>query len=445
MFTKQLDLGTRDSQVKELQQFLNKLGIKVAESGPGSPGNETDYYGPLTQKAVQVFQEKYQIVNSGTPTSTGYGRVGLQTLTKLTEVSKSGARNIFEESPFKAPSEYEGTYGEWITPSGQGVSGKWKPGYVPATQKKEPTKKQVAKVGEDGVEKTDVEIKKEVVDAGAGAGDGAGGEDPTINVEGDINAPDWLENNEGFQQLSPDQQRYVVNFYNVLTIDDEERQKRYVEALEEAKASADPYFAEMVRIAQSELLTALGEQKGDFASQDRDLKLKIEQINEDLATGKGRLSVDQQAELSRRKRQYEVGLENLQEEARTRGLTFSSKRSLAESRLAQEQSDIVESTKRTFQRKIEDLQMASARGETEATNLLKDYERVYGENITKLTRGTEKVLGTEGLPDLSEFPGVKPLTGVSGSLKEEKAKDILTRAEEISRVDSLSSLRNPFL
>ena len=261
-----------------------------------------------------------------------------------------------------------------------------------------------------------------------GAGDGGTG-----------NIPDWLKDNDYFNQLSPDEQSYIVNYYNVLTIQDEENQKLFAQALQDAKDQADPYFAEKIRMAQDELTRALGGQAGDFASNKRDLELRIDQIGEDLKTGKDRLSVDQQSELARQKRSYEYQLEGLVESASHKGLTFSSKRALAEGRLATEQTDIVESTKREFQRRITDLQQAASRGEVEAQNLLEDYERTYGESVTSLIRASEKELGTTNLPGLPDLPGVSPLGGVVGSLEETKQSDILQRAE------ALTNLKNPFL
>ena len=77
--TKDLNLGDSDSQVKILQQRLNKLGFKIAESGSGSPGNETEYFGALTREAVKRFQCAKNIVCSGSESTTGYGQVGPKT------------------------------------------------------------------------------------------------------------------------------------------------------------------------------------------------------------------------------------------------------------------------------------------------------------------------------------------------------------------------------
>ena len=87
VFTKVLNVGVTNSDVKRLQQLLNSdPTTKVAASGAGSPGKETNYFGPATTKAVQKFQCKYGIVCSGTPKTTGYGNLGPKTRTKIQAV-----------------------------------------------------------------------------------------------------------------------------------------------------------------------------------------------------------------------------------------------------------------------------------------------------------------------------------------------------------------------
>ncbi len=57
-FTKDLGYGTQDSEVKLLQQSLNQLGFELSNSGAGSVGSETNFFGPLTKSALIKFQEK---------------------------------------------------------------------------------------------------------------------------------------------------------------------------------------------------------------------------------------------------------------------------------------------------------------------------------------------------------------------------------------------------
>lgn len=66
-FTRDLDVGVTGADVKQLQVFLNTHGSRVAESGPGAPGNETERFGALTRTALA----KFQAANGITP-SVGY-------------------------------------------------------------------------------------------------------------------------------------------------------------------------------------------------------------------------------------------------------------------------------------------------------------------------------------------------------------------------------------
>ncbi len=59
VFTRNLSYGSIGSDVLALQRRLNELRFLVASSGPGSPGQETDFYGRLTTQAVVTFQEAY--------------------------------------------------------------------------------------------------------------------------------------------------------------------------------------------------------------------------------------------------------------------------------------------------------------------------------------------------------------------------------------------------
>jgi len=56
VFTRDLTLGMRGEDVRALQAFLNLAGFLVAESAEGSPGQETIYFGSLTQAALSRYQ-----------------------------------------------------------------------------------------------------------------------------------------------------------------------------------------------------------------------------------------------------------------------------------------------------------------------------------------------------------------------------------------------------
>lgn len=88
-FTRALKLGMTGADVKLLQELLNAdPATAVAESGAGSKGRETDYFGTLTEKAVEKYQAKQGIVSGGSPATTGYGLVGPKTRESLAAIGQ---------------------------------------------------------------------------------------------------------------------------------------------------------------------------------------------------------------------------------------------------------------------------------------------------------------------------------------------------------------------
>jgi hypothetical protein len=64
VFKKNLKAGMTDGDVKQLQKILNANGYKVALSGSGSPGKETNYFGNATKAALIKFQKANKIYPS---------------------------------------------------------------------------------------------------------------------------------------------------------------------------------------------------------------------------------------------------------------------------------------------------------------------------------------------------------------------------------------------
>jgi hypothetical protein len=59
-FTGVLRFGSQGADVRALQEFLNCAGFTLADSGPGSPGDETIYFSDRTRDALIKFQQAYR-------------------------------------------------------------------------------------------------------------------------------------------------------------------------------------------------------------------------------------------------------------------------------------------------------------------------------------------------------------------------------------------------
>ena len=60
-FLRDLQLHDTGEDVRQLQMFLNESGFLLAEEGPGSPGQETGYFGLATWGMLARFQEAHGI------------------------------------------------------------------------------------------------------------------------------------------------------------------------------------------------------------------------------------------------------------------------------------------------------------------------------------------------------------------------------------------------
>lgn len=77
--TRNLWFGLRGSDVSKLQEFLRDVGTYTYPEITG-------YFGPATQRAVEDWQARNDIVNAGTPNTTGFGVVGPLTRKAITHI-----------------------------------------------------------------------------------------------------------------------------------------------------------------------------------------------------------------------------------------------------------------------------------------------------------------------------------------------------------------------
>ena len=135
-FSLNLQLRDTGGDVTHLQQFLNAEHFFIAQSGPGSPGNETTTFGLLTYQALTLFQSAHGLPAAGffgpltraliatlaassTATSTPPSSVGISTVVASSAPSTTSA---FSAPATTTSGRYFGPYIPGVTPL---------PGYAP--------------------------------------------------------------------------------------------------------------------------------------------------------------------------------------------------------------------------------------------------------------------------------------------------------------------------
>src|SRR3989344_648645 len=100
-WTRSLTVGSTGADVKKLQEFLNgTTATRIADSGAGSPGNETSTFGPMTAKAVAKFQDIYASeILTPVGLSKGTGYFGASTRAKANALCTTGAVTGGTENP----------------------------------------------------------------------------------------------------------------------------------------------------------------------------------------------------------------------------------------------------------------------------------------------------------------------------------------------------------
>ena len=106
--TRNLSFGSRGTDVTQLQTFL-------IEQGHLEAGNNTGFFGRMTEAAIKKFQCSEMQICSGTAASNGYGSVGPRTRAKIAEVC-SGTVPLTSSPGPALPSVSEGQPGSACVP-----------------------------------------------------------------------------------------------------------------------------------------------------------------------------------------------------------------------------------------------------------------------------------------------------------------------------------------
>ena len=291
--------------------------------------------------------------------------------------------------------------------------------------------------------------------SGGGTGSGNNGTVlPEDVMQGnDISTLDWsslpesLRNDPTFKSLSDENKQVVAATYLANTALSDADKGQWLSALEQAKNLVEPFYAQQIVIAQDEILRGFTDTAAANKMRLDLIQTNIERINEDLATGTDRLSIDQQAQLAKVKRGYENNLVDLQNQISDSGMAFNSRAGDLLSRAAIENKDVQTSTNRSFYRQMQDLNTQAQRGLQDQQSQKDALALQQKADFTAMTREAEKLLGTSGLTDitskldqsLQDILGNIGTLGIDkGTLEQQKTGDILATAGSLYNTGNLN-------
>jgi len=262
-----------------------------------------------------------------------------------------------------------------------------------------------------------------------GGGEGGSSIDTTPSYD--------LKNDPNYKALPDDLKKVATYFETVGLSSNTEQGTRLIQSLQTAADQSNAYYKQFFNIAADTMIRTNDEYQQAFGSKSDRLNKQITQINEDLAKNKEFMTLEEQSDLTRLANEYKANLQTTQGTMAAAGLTQSTIRSEAEQRLAAQNKGLVEDTQRQYGKRIADLETAAARGNQEAQADLADLKAKLGYNITQLGRDIETQVGSASMPALS---GYTPLGNITGSLVENRTKDIAQRAGGLLGDFNLESL-----
>jgi len=246
-----------------------------------------------------------------------------------------------------------------------------------------------------------------------------------------------LENDPSYQALPEDLRKVAAYFENVGLASNTEQGTRLIQSLQTASSQADAYMKQFFRVAEDTMINTANEYQAAFGSQSERLNKRVLEIQEDLAKNKEFLTLEEQSDLTRASNEYKANIQATQGTMAAAGLTQSTIRTEAETRLAEQNKGLVEDTQRQYGKRITELETSALRGSTEAKTELENLKRDLGFNINQLGRTTEAQVGSANMPNLT---GYTPVGNLTGALPESKTKDIYQRAGALLGEGNLASL-----
>lgn len=247
---------------------------------------------------------------------------------------------------------------------------------------------------------------------------GSAGFDPNDDRE-DVEFDKLIEQSD----LPDDIKQIARATFSAISTNDLEYAKRLVEGIKEATKYADPYFKAQTRLAIDALERGFQDADDDLEYNEERLSRQLEDLRKDTQGARELLSLEEQQELAELDRQLSSSLDATREEMASLGFTSSSRRARKEQITQETFGGLRETKQRQFAFKQQTLADTLTRGERDTAAEAERLRELAKSDKLKLLRETEETVGSDALRGTS-LGGLKPLGNVTGSLQNERAREI---------------------
>ena len=412
--------GTTSNDVKTLQLWLIQNGYSI-------PDGATGYYGDQTKAAVTKWQTDAKMDTQGNPgyfgplSKTYVSSLGnASTNTKALPSSSSTTTTTTTPAP-TSPMIGIGSYNG--LPLNRDVDGTF---YT--TDLNKPEGQQRVNLGTTLPSGTTLGTYGQSLQASGALAPGA---TPGVapGATGPLATPitgKAFQGSDAYKALSAEDQQFINDAFAYITYGTEEDARRFATAVKQAKDLADPYFKSKLAISAAQVGVKVALEKNDYNAAKEIIERTQKELLEDVTSSKGFLSLEHQSDLAREAKDFGMDLLDIADSAAEKGITFATgarSRVESEQRRAQTYGDVVQSSTREFNFKVNELENRAARGDVSAKAELDRITKTKDLNLKNIGLGAEQILGSA---NLTPIEGYTPVGGITGSIEEEKERTIMS-------------------
>ena len=223
--------------------------------------------------------------------------------------------------------------------------------------------------------------------------------------------------------LTPDMKAAIQSVYNATVEGDADKAARIAKAMSAASEFSSPYFKAQIRLATDALQRGLSAKEGDLSFAEQQQRSALEELQANTAASKDQLSFQHAQELQGLARKYETDLSTTQDNLASAGFTSSSKRSRAESLLAEQNQGLVESSNKQFNYQTGNLDRSLSYQQQNTQAQIENLRRLAEEGKLDLLRQTEQSVGSTNLSGYNNLLG-----NIGGEIPRAQAQDQLSFA-----------------